>query len=220
MTDINTQSTAIRPTTFPERILKGMADFFSFIFSPLLGPTYALIAACCTSRLLFLPGAIKMELILIVLGLTCLFPLIAIGVMYKMGIVTDPGLNKRKERTIPFIVSGLAYIACFIFFKIIHAADWLSMFIAGGLLAMVIAAIINLRWKISVHLTAMGGLTAFIIRLILEQEAYISPEGWLVFSIIAAGVVGTSRLLLRRHTLWQVAAGFANGFLCVYVLTI
>lgn len=169
--------------------------------------------------MLLLPQSTMRTLFLVVFGLTCLFPLIAIGVMYKVGIVSDPGLNKRRERNIPFIISGVAYLACFLFFRHINAPGWLTTFIIGGLVALVIAALVNLRWKISIHLTAMGGLVAFIIRLILNGQAMFFSETWLMGSIIAAGLVGTSRLLLRRHTLGQVGAGFANGFLCVIIMT-
>ncbi len=35
--------------------------------------------------------------------------------------------------------------------------------------------------------------------------------------IVLAGCVCTSRLILQRHTLMQVAAGFLNGFVCVFL---
>jgi membrane-associated phospholipid phosphatase len=34
---------------------------------------------------------------------------------------------------------------------------------------------------------------------------------------IIAGLVGTSRLILRRHTLYQVIAGFLLGFMVSFV---
>jgi membrane-associated phospholipid phosphatase len=34
---------------------------------------------------------------------------------------------------------------------------------------------------------------------------------------IIAGLVGTSRLILRRHTLYQVIAGFLLGFLVSFL---
>ena len=37
--------------------------------------------------------------------------------------------------------------------------------------------------------------------------------------IILAGMLGTSRIYMNRHTFWQVVAGFANGYICVYALS-
>lgn len=202
-----------------QRILKSAANFFSFIFSPLLGPSYAIIIVWNTTIMYLLPSGTMRTLLLVVFGLTCLFPMIAIAVLYKLGLVSDPGLNRQKERTLPFAVAAAGYVGCIIFLWHIHSPAWLTMFMAGGLVALVIAALINLRWKISVHLTAMGGLVAFVVRLIIDNLTLFHAEGWLIAAIIAAGLVGTSRLLLRRHTPMQVLAGTVNGFICVYLLT-
>ncbi len=42
---------------------------------------------------------------------------------------------------------------------------------------------------------------------------------WLSAVIILAGAVMTARVYLGRHTLWQVLAGCANGFICVYLMS-
>lgn len=214
-----TSSTVTRSRSAGERLTTGAANLFSFVFSPLLGPTYAIIAAWNTTVMLLLPTATMRTLLLMVAGLTCLFPLVAIGVMYKLGIVSDPGLNKRRERTLPFIVSAAGYVGCIILFVHISAPSWLTMFMAGGLAALVVAALVNLRWKISVHLTAMGGLVAFMLRLIVDHLTMFHPYGWLTAIIIATGLVGTSRLILDRHTPLQVLAGTLNGFICVFLFT-
>lgn len=214
-----TTTTDTAPLPMSQRILKGAANFFSFVFSPLLGPSYAIIAAWSTTVMSLLPTGTMRTLLLVVLGLTCIFPMVAIGILYKMGIVSDPGLNRQKERTIPFAVSAAGYIACLIFFNHINAPSWLTMFIAGGLAALVIAALVNLKWKISVHLTAMGGLVAFILRLITDNLTLFHAQAWLIAAILATGLVGTSRLMIRRHTPMQVLAGTVNGFVCVYLMT-
>ncbi len=64
----------------------------------------------------------------------------------------------------------------------------------------------------------MGGLVAFVVRLITEHLAMVNGQSWLIATIVAAGLVGSSRLLLNRHTPMQVLAGSANGFLCVYLM--
>lgn len=201
------------------RILKNAANFFSFVFSPLLGPTYAIAIIWNSTIMYLLPTSTMRTLLLVVFGLTCVFPMLAIAILYKLKIVSDPGLNRQKERTIPFAISAAGYIACIIFLRHIHSPGWLTMFMAGGLVALVIAALINTRWKISVHLTAMGGLMAFVVRLLVDNMMLFHAEGWLIVSILAAGLVGTSRLILRRHTPIQVLAGWANGFVWVYLLT-
>ena len=44
-----------------------------------------------------------------------------------------------------------------------------------------------------------------------------NPIWWLSLCIIIAGLVGSSRMLLRQHTLWQVLAGTFLGILLGFV---
>ena len=47
------------------------------------------------------------------------------------------------------------------------------------------------------------------------------PElfGWLIAPIIVSGLLGSARVWLGRHTVWQVLAGYAVGFCSVFFLT-
>ncbi len=198
--------------------LKAAANFFSFIFSPLLAPTYAIAAACWSTMMMLLAASALRSLIIMVFVFTCLIPLVLIALMYKLKIVSDPGLNHRRERTLPFAVAAAGYLLTLFFFIRINAPGWMTMFISGGLLALVVCVLINLRWKISVHLTAMGGIVAFILRLVTSGLILRWGPGLLCASILAAGLVATSRLILYRHTPAQVTAGFFNGFICVFAM--
>ena len=44
-----------------------------------------------------------------------------------------------------------------------------------------------------------------------------NPVWWLCLVFILAGVLGTSRMILRQHTLAQVVAGFFVGVVCSIV---
>lgn len=123
MTTLTENQPTPAATTLPVavRAMRGAANLFSFIFSPLLGPTFAIIIAWTSTVMLLLPFGTMRTLTLVVFGLTCLFPMVAIGIMYKMGIVSDPGLNSRRERTIPFAVSAAGYVACLVFLHHIHS---------------------------------------------------------------------------------------------------
>lgn len=92
---------------------------------------------------------------------------------------------------------------------------------AGATLATIISGVVNRWWKISAHMAAMGGLVAMMFRIL--DIGMAAPGGhFMLFTIlivIAAGAVGTARIYLDRHTLLQVLAGTANGFLCVFLLS-
>ena len=67
----------------------------------------------------------------------------------------------------------------------------------------------------------MGGLVALVCRIAVENLALASVNYLAVVSVvvIAAGLVGSARIYLGRHSLMQVFAGALNGFLCVYFIT-
>ena len=139
--------------------------------------------------------------------------------LYKTGKVSDPGLNNRNERTIPFIISAVSYILCFIYLRMLNAPYWLTNFSAAGLAIAITACLINLKWKISIHLAAMGGLTGFILRLMVSGQTLRPTFYWLLAAIVATGLTGTSRLILERHTPSQVGAGVVAGVLLTYFIT-
>lgn len=139
--------------------------------------------------------------------------------LYRSGVIKDPALNNRTERFIPYGVVVLCYLGCGFFFYKASAPFWLPMFFAGGALATVISTVVNCWWKISAHAAAMGGLVALVFRIVASHYALFNMNVWLSGVIIVAGLVMTARVYLSRHTLWQVLAGCANGFLCVYLMS-
>ena len=89
------------------------------------------------------------------------------------------------------------------------------MFMVGSALTVLVMALINLKWKISAHLAGIGGVIALIYQIhVMGLSAF--DLFWLLSAIIIlAGMLGSSRLILRRHSIWQVLAGVIVGFLCV-----
>ena len=71
--------------------------------------------------------------------------------------------------------------------------------------------LISLRWKISAHLTGMGGLCAFIAVLSTTYGASPSVMWVLIASVLISGIVGVARLGLGSHTPAQAGAGFLLG---------
>ncbi|MCC8070258.1 MAG: hypothetical protein LIO90_00455 [Bacteroidales bacterium] len=196
-----------------------LAHFFSFIFSPLLLPTYGVMIAMFCTVLCYAPERVRWSVIGVTFVLTCFVPLLAIGLMLKLGLVSDPGLNKRTERTLPFLITLLSYGACALYLHWVNGPMWLVMFMVGAMVAAIVSAIINRWWKISAHGAGVGGLVAMTFRIWIDGVAAPYVMWLIIGAIMVAGIVGTSRLILQRHTLLQVLAGTANGFLCVFFLS-
>ena len=89
------------------------------------------------------------------------------------------------------------------------------MFMVGSAVAVLVLAVINLKWKISAHLAGIGGIIALVYQIHVQGLSAFDLFWLLCFIVFLAGLLGSSRMVLRRHDIWQVLAGVVTGFLCV-----
>lgn len=199
------------------KLLTATARFFSGLFSPILMGTYGILLSMWLSYLCYSPDKAKLTVIALTFVATCIVPVIIIFMLDKAGILKDPMLNERTDRTWPYVACILCYVGIGIYYRYIHAPLWLSLFVFGGALAIVVLTIVNRWWKISGHATGMGAICAMIFFLMTSGNSVFNLEWEFMTAVLIAGCVCTSRLILNRHTLLQVTTGFANGFICVFL---
>lgn len=196
------------------------SQIISAVFNPLMVPVYGLAIALHYSELQVIPLRYKITSLAVVFVLTGLLPFMLITGMKAVGMVSSVDLTDRRERTIPFSITLVLYAITAGYFFFARAPWWLTAFMLGGLLALVIAMIVTRRWKISAHATGAGALTAMTLLLALHSPAPATMFPVITAVLLASGLTGTARLILERHTPAQVYAGFAVGFLAVGLLTI
>lgn len=194
------------------------ATAISWIMVPLLMPLYGIILMFGLSILSFAPTGTKVIFSLLIGVITVVLPALAVMLLKKLGVIHDVGLNGREERLIPYIISIVCMCGAAWFVWSKSFPVWVVMFFAGGALAGVIELIINFRWKISVHAAGVAGIVALMVWLMREGLPHPRLIVWLIISIACAGLVGSARLWLRRHTLMQVICGYIVGFCSVYFL--
>lgn len=199
-------------------IVVGLSRFVSSALSPLLIPTYSVFLALWVSYLCSLPVSTRMGVLLVVLGITCVLPIIAVALLHNLKIIKNKRLERREERLIPYAVSVLCYVAFASYLHHVHTPDWLVMYAWGVMASSVVSLLINLRWKIGAHATGMGGLVALLV-MIHYQDLEAFNLLWVICAaILLSGLLGTARIVMNRHTCAQVLLGFCNGFSCVYLL--
>ncbi|MCC8113708.1 MAG: hypothetical protein LIP03_06865 [Bacteroidales bacterium] len=214
-----TGASQARPRTAAgrNRAIDLTAKWLSAVFSPLLVPTYACAIALWITPLSVLSERIRLSVSLIVFAITALVPLGAILFLMRSGKVADPAISNRRERDIPYMITGLCYIGAALVLAYMHASHWLTFFYAGATFAVIAAVVINTWWKISAHTTTFGGLTAMVFFIAYHGYGIVWMMPWLSVVILLAGAIGSARLYLKRHSDAQVYAGFAMGFIVEYV---
>lgn len=198
------------------KFLNGLSRLLSLIFSPMLTATYGVALAMLLSYLCFSPLKARIVVTAVTFAATCAIPVIAIYMLYRLGAVKEPGLNSREDRGIPYLIAIACYVGTAVYTRFVNAPMWLSMFLMGGAVSLAVLSVVNRWWKISGHATGMGGITAVIFFLMFSGNSVAGLEPEFIAAVILSGMVCTARLILGRHTLGQVAAGFLNGFLCVF----
>lgn len=205
----------VDPTHHTHSVSDMLATLLSWVLVPTLVPVYAMILILWLSPLsLTTPISTRLIVVGVTFALTCILPMVIVYILKLMGVVTDVGLNLRRERAIPYAAVLVSYLLTAWYLDSHGAPVWVTMFYVGGGLATLINLIINFKWKISAHSAAMGGVCVVMLRI-----AHAMPETstltWLCIWFLLTGLLGTSRIWLRRHTLLQVLAGCAAGAIAV-----
>ncbi|MDE6340027.1 MAG: phosphatase PAP2 family protein [Muribaculaceae bacterium] len=207
------------PPTNMEKFLDRVATFLSWALVPLLMPVYGVLLAFNVSILNFTTFPVKLTFVLITAAFTLGIPMLLVLLLKRVGLVNDLGLNGRKERLIPYIISFVSMAGTGVFMWYKGAPLWLVMFFGGGAVAAIVNLIVNFRWKISAHAAGIAGVVALMVRIMRDGFPQEDAFTWLLISILLSGLMGSARIWLGRHTVWQVVAGFAVGFTSVILMT-
>ncbi len=194
------------------------SSIVSFMLHPFMIPTYATILFLFgSSGFTFLPIEVRRLITMNIVVNTLLLPALLIFLSYRLGYLKDLAINDRRSRVLPIIIVTMCYCLAIYMLSDVMMIYVIRKFMLVALLALMAVFVINFRWKISLHLTAMGGFVAMITILNLSRIIY-SPM-LLGAVMILAGMLASSRLILGKHTLTQVAAGFLCGYLiCVVTM--
>lgn len=198
------------------KFIAGLARFLTTTLSPLLMPTYGVFLVLWVSVLCLLPYGRRVAVLLVCMGITCIVPLIFLNVLRHFNLVKDLNVEVREQRLFPYLFSSFCCgVAAYYLYFTCHAPQWFAMFMVGAAITMLVMALINLWWKISAHMAGIGGVIALIYQIHVQGLSAFDLLWLLCLAVIVAGLLGTSRLVLRRHDIWQLLAGVAVGFLCV-----
>ncbi len=197
------------------RFIAGFANFLSTALSPLLMPTYGVFVTLWVSVLCILPYGTRVSVLLVCMGITCIVPLIFLNVLRHFKLIKDLHVDVREQRLVPYLFTAVCHFVGAYYLYYCHSPRWFVMFLVGSAITVLVMALINLRWKISAHMSGIGGLIALVYQIHVQGLSAFDVMWLLCLVIIVAGALGSARLALKRHDLWQVLAGVVVGFLCV-----
>jgi hypothetical protein len=193
--------------------VKQVAKFISVVFHPLLLTTYLVIVlSYYFPSMLMIRKENRMIIIGLVFVFTFVLPAVILVMLRAFGTIQSLTLQSRRERILPFVFISMFYVLfTFLFyFKLPFSANFEKLMMIVSALV-VVSLLITFFYKISIHSIAMGGGIGILLPLnqVTEQMSLLWPTA---FTILATGLVMSSRLLLDAHTPREVMYGSVVGF--------
>ena len=191
------------------------AKIVSVIFTPFYLPITGMVAVFLFSYLRIIPWTYKLSILLMVYLFTVLIPTMLIRLYRRYQGWSLLHLLARERRVIPYVISILCYFTCYNILTHHNVPHIITSILVAALVVQILCALVNVWWKISTHTAAIGGVTGGVIAFAFIFN--FNPIWWLTLVILLGGLVGSSRMMLRQHTLAQVVCGFLLGMLAVIV---
>ena len=190
---------------------KKFSQLITILFHPLIIPTYAFLILL-NQKFYFariLPYETKWTLIILIFLTTFVIPAFMTLVMKRIGTIRSYTMENREERTLPYMITVLFFYLAYYLMRRAGISSLLQFFMAGATLLVIITLIINIFWKISGHMVAIGGVTGALIA--LSFMMFIDLTWWVIAAFMVSGMVAYARLRLNAHTPSQIYAGFLIG---------
>lgn len=193
-----------------------IAKVISTIFHPVLLPSLGLLLLL-NSGFYFsmLSWEAKRFVLLVVFFSTCILPLLAVGIM-SLNSKFDILMPQSRDRIMPLLLSSVSYYLGFMLLSRAGVFPELKLFLLASILVIVSLLVISFKWKISSHMAAIGGLAGALFALAFRSG--VNPVYPILIVVLISGLVGTARLILNKHSIWQLLAGYGMGFSGLYFI--
>jgi membrane-associated phospholipid phosphatase len=201
-----------------QKALSILAQICSIILHPLLMPTYGIILFFMDAIKVYenIPTSFQFAAIAGTALITLVIPAVIIFTLWKTKRIDSLHIDKAEQRTKPYAYTIVAYIFWMYFIMVILQLPMLIITISiCAIMTLLAVIVINRIWKISAHLTGIGGLLGGICTYALYAENI--PYSLMFWVLMLALVLMYARLYLNAHSPLQVVGGFLLGLFCVFL---
>ncbi|MCB0395570.1 MAG: hypothetical protein KDD36_02885 [Flavobacteriales bacterium] len=194
-----------------------LSRFISYLFHPISLPLLSAFVLLNTRTYVAfsLTTAGKAVIYFTLFTFTALMPLIISLSLLRNGMITSLHMPTREERRVPMLATALSYMAAYYVLSKFALPRLVVLLHLGASLAVIGVLLINLRWKISIHMVGIGGFIGAILAIAFQLGTDLRLL--LAAALVVAGIVATARLSLKMHEPAQVYAGFALGLCCEWL---
>lgn len=196
--------------------MKKVLSLFSYLFHPIFIPVFGTLFYFLYNEN-YLEEQQKYLILIQIILITILIPISFYYLLKTMGKVDSIMISELSQRKIPLLIQIV------LFFLLIQRSltqeriPELHFFILGGLISAIIAyLLLFLKIKTSLHLLGTSSLTAFLIGLSFHNQ--INSIYSIALLIFVNGLVASSRLVMKAHSVKELLIGFSLGLLPQLIL--
>lgn len=195
------------------------AKVVSIIFHPLFIPTYlfTFLSVAIPTSLEPITPELHGKFLLFIFIVTCLLPMINVGIFKYFGTISSITMPDRKERLMPFVLISAIYVAVSYLFHLhghMNLNDNFMRFMIIIDMLVVASTVATFFFKVSVHSVTAWGLIGVLVPLnkITDVSSIFYPT---IGVIVLAGFIMAARLELDTHTprevMWGAVLGLATS---------
>ena len=182
------------------------ARVVSMVLTPFYLPVVGILAIFTFSYLSMFPWQAKLSYVFLVYAFTVLIPTLLIHLYRQYHGWTLIQLGQRERRMVPYVISILCYFTCFYIMNYPTPASHADVNTYGS---------IDHSDSMCYHQRVVEDINAYgsyrWCNRFFDSFSLLfnfNPMWWLCLTLIVSGFVGSSRMILRQHSLEQVASGF------------
>ena len=184
----------------------------------MLMPLYGMLLFCYAMRQLS-PTMPRLYLGICIIGtaiLTLVIPIMLLLFMRWRGYIGSLHIENPKQRTTPYIYTLICYgFWAYFVHGVVRLPVFMQVVVIGAIGALAAVTVINHWWKISAHLTGIGGLLGGVCSFAMNYSTL--PLGLIIGLLVVSLLLMYARLYLDAHTPMQVVCGFLLGLLATFV---
>ncbi len=189
--------------------------FISTLLHPIVMPTIGIILYFILTPI-NLSRRQQYTILAIVFVATYIIPILLLVFLKRINYIKSFQVHGIKERKIPiFFMMTLLFMVGKFFAEISIIRDLSYLFFGVVLGLILIYFLFIIKIKASLHLLSIGAAIGYFLLFQQIHGIYILPL--IMVFILLSGLLATSRLYLKAHTVPEVYIGFFIGLICPFL---
>ncbi len=182
---------------------------FSYIFHPIFVPLFGTLAFLYLKDTYFL----QTQMLLIIVQatiITVLLPIAFFFLLKMLGKIDSILVSEVSQRRFPLLIQSILLFVLATKSITEDLLPELHFFLIAGIVSALSALILSfIKSKASLHMMGISALTAFVCT--MSYSFSLNSTGFIVALFVVNGLVGSSRLEMKAHTMWELFIGFFIG---------